>query len=82
MTYIPHTDEERRSMLETIGVDSVDQLFADVPEALRFPKLHLPDALCEMEAAHELDEKELNSHDPDYQVLITVRAEKPQDARD
>ena len=33
-------------------------------------------------AAHELDEKELNSHDPDYQVLITVRAEKPQDACD
>jgi SAM-dependent methyltransferase len=28
-------------------------------------------------AAHELEPRELEHHDPDYQVLITVRAEKP-----
>ena len=31
MRYLPHTDADRRSMLGSIGVISVDALFADVP---------------------------------------------------
>ncbi len=31
MRYLPHTAEERRAMLATIGVGSVNELFADVP---------------------------------------------------
>ncbi len=33
MSYIPHTESERRQMLAAIGVESIDQLFADVPAA-------------------------------------------------
>ena len=33
MRYLPHTDTDRKAMLETIGVSSFDELFADVPEA-------------------------------------------------
>ena len=54
MTYIPHTDADRKAMLEVIGVDSLESLFADVPAEIRFPELDLPDALTEMEAANEL----------------------------
>ncbi len=35
MRYLPHTDDEIRSMLQTIGVPSVDALFEDVPAAHR-----------------------------------------------
>ena len=56
MTYIPLTDAQRRSMLDTIGVESMEALFADVPERHRFPKLDLPAALSEMEAVDELND--------------------------
>ena len=54
MTYIPISARERDAMLGTIGVKSLDELFKDVPAAKRFPKLDLPPALTEMEAAAEL----------------------------
>ena len=56
MTYIPHSPQERDAMLETIGVKSLDELFDAVPKKYRFPKLNLPSALTEMEAASLLDE--------------------------
>jgi glycine dehydrogenase subunit 1 len=48
--FTPHTDSERKEMLQTIGLNKLDDLFNDVPEAFRFPKLNLPPALTEMEA--------------------------------
>src|SRR5919109_638097 len=54
MTYIPISPKERDSMLETIGVKSLDGLFEDVPAKHRFPELNLPPALTEMEAMAEL----------------------------
>ncbi len=54
--FIPHTDVERQEMLKTIGVDSIEQLFADVPKKYRFPKLNLPSALSEMEALSQIQE--------------------------
>ena len=37
MRYLPLTDADRRLMLARIGVDSVDDLFADVPAEARLP---------------------------------------------
>ena len=56
MTFIPHTDADRQAMLDAIGVKSVDELFGDVPERVRFPELDLPDSMTEMEAVGELNE--------------------------
>lgn len=56
MTYIPHSPKERDAMLATIGLKSLEELFKDVPASHRFPKLDLPLALTEMEAAAELGE--------------------------
>ena len=54
--FIPHTESERQEMLKTIGKDSLESLFSDIPEKYRFPKLDLPPALSEMEALQELSE--------------------------
>jgi glycine dehydrogenase subunit 1 len=37
-TYIPHTDDEVESMLAFLGLASLDELFAVVPEALRLQR--------------------------------------------
>jgi glycine dehydrogenase subunit 1 len=34
--YLPMTEEDKKSMLETIGVSSIDELFSDIPEKVRF----------------------------------------------
>ena len=34
MPYIPHTEDDRRTMLATIGAKSIEDLFKDVPEDL------------------------------------------------
>ena len=54
MDYIPNTDADREAMLKVVGVESVADLFRDVPEQFRFPKLDLPPALTEMEMLQEL----------------------------
>lgn len=51
----PHTDANREEMLNVIGVQSLEQLFEDVPKEFRFPKLNLPPALTEMEAFEEVE---------------------------
>ena len=61
MTYIPHSPKERDEMLATIGVKSLEELFEVVPAKHRFPKLNLPAALTEMEAAAELGELSLGN---------------------
>src|SRR5258708_18633611 len=54
MTYVPHTERETREMLAAVGVDRMEDLFADVPAAVRFPKLKLPPPSSEMEIMGEM----------------------------
>ncbi len=54
--FIPHTDLEREEMLKVIGVNSLEDLFKDVPEAYRFPKLDLAPALTEMQVYAEMQD--------------------------
>jgi glycine dehydrogenase subunit 1 len=48
--YIPASAAERDEMLRTIGLQTVDELYADIPEAIKVKKLHLPQGLSEQEA--------------------------------
>jgi len=52
--YIPNTDEDRRAMLDVIGVATADELFADIPPQLRIEGLDLPPALPEQELVREM----------------------------
>jgi glycine cleavage system P protein (glycine dehydrogenase) subunit 1 len=50
--YIPHTAEDVRAMLDRIGVGAIDDLFDEIPKALRVDALEgVPDALPEMDVA-------------------------------
>jgi glycine dehydrogenase subunit 1 len=55
MPYIPHSEADRQAMLAAVGVRSVEELFAGVPERVRFPELDLPAALSEIEVRRELE---------------------------
>jgi len=54
--FIPHTEAEKEAMLKSIGVKDLKDLFTDVPEKYRFPKLELPPGVTEMEVLAELSE--------------------------
>ena len=63
MRYLPHTDEEIRSMLATIGLPSVDALFEDVPAPNRLnrplaiePSLAEPQLMAHLEAMSHQNE--------------------------
>ena len=47
--YSPNTDADRRQMLDAIGVDSANELFADIPEQHRNPALDLPPPMSEFD---------------------------------
>lgn len=49
MSYLPHTEAEREEMLNAIGVQRVEDLFANVPDDLRSGPLNIPPGLSEME---------------------------------
>lgn len=48
--YFPHTETDIRQMLDKIGVKTLDDLYADVPECVRFRReYNLPEAKSELE---------------------------------
>jgi glycine dehydrogenase subunit 1 len=54
-SYVSATDEDRREMLAAIGVSSIAELFADIPEGLRLGReLALDAGLSEQEVYDEL----------------------------
>ena len=55
--YLSLTDDDREAMLETIGVASVEELFRDIPEGVRFRgELDLDPPLSEQEIVTHLSE--------------------------
>ncbi|GEL77350.1 aminomethyl-transferring glycine dehydrogenase subunit GcvPA [Tenuibacillus multivorans] len=55
--YIPMTEEDKKAMLKTVGVDSTDDLFADIPEEVRYNgDLNIKPAKSEYELKKELAE--------------------------
>lgn len=38
MPYIPHSEQDVKSMLKTLGVERIEDLFAEIPAALRAPE--------------------------------------------
>ena len=55
MPYARHSDADRAHMLATIGVDSLEELFADIPEAVRAGGLDLPEPEAEQPRATRLE---------------------------
>ena len=57
MRFLSLTERDRAAMLEAVGVGSIDELFADIPESLRLGReLALEPALSEPELVAHLEE--------------------------
>ncbi|MBF0107907.1 MAG: aminomethyl-transferring glycine dehydrogenase subunit GcvPA [Magnetococcales bacterium] len=57
MPFIPHTDEDIREMLSTIGVDGLDSLFDEIDPELRGKPLDLPPPLAEWDVVRLMRER-------------------------
>ena len=48
--YFPHTEADLQAMMQTVGISSLDDLYAEVPEAIRFRgDYQLPETMSELE---------------------------------
>ncbi len=55
--YFPHTENDIRQMLDRIGVESLEDLYSDVPQDVIYRKEYdLPDAMSEIEVRKFFDE--------------------------
>ncbi len=54
MPFIANTEEQRAEMLQAIGVESIDDLFAVIPPELRSDALNIPPGLTEQEVRYKL----------------------------
>ena len=71
MRFIPHTEQDIREMLETIGIKNVDQLFSGIPTDLRLgdTPLSLPSALSESEVVAKL--RQIQKRNPDPEEVLS-----------
>jgi glycine dehydrogenase subunit 1 len=67
MEYIPNTRENQQAMLKTIGLSSMEELFADIPKEVRLKRpLKLPEPLSELELIQELQAVSEQNADLDH----------------
>lgn len=67
--YLPMTEQDRKDMLATIGVESVDELFSDIPESVRFQGLYnIREAKSESALLKELKQLAAKNEDTDSNV--------------
>ena len=55
MDYTPHTEEDVATMLGTLGLEHVSDLYRPIPEALQLKTLDLPAGMTELEATQLVD---------------------------
>jgi glycine dehydrogenase subunit 1 len=60
--FVPHTEEQKKEMLETIGVQKFDDLLAGLPPSLRRPAMNLPASLSEMELVRHMEDLAKKDH--------------------
>ena len=70
--YLPMTDDDQQSMLQTIGVNHMEELFADVPEEIRYHgNMPIEEALDETALIKEMTRLEKkNIHVKDYTSFL------------
>ncbi|MGH7643731.1 MAG: aminomethyl-transferring glycine dehydrogenase subunit GcvPA [Candidatus Dormibacteria bacterium] len=54
MAYLPNSDSDRAEMLAALSLNSVGELFRDIPARLRDPNLELPPPLAELDLIAEM----------------------------
>lgn len=54
MNYSPHTSEDKKKMLEAVGVKGIDELFKDIPVSLKPKSFNIPGGKSEFEVTEYL----------------------------
>ena len=63
MSFVPHSDADRRDMLAKIGVSNIRELYSDIPDSLVRDGLpDMPDALSEWETVKAIQELADRNH--------------------
>src|SRR5207253_6328279 len=71
MRFAPHTDVDIRDMLSTCGLDSLDELFDQIPASVRLNRpLDIPDGVSEMEILSDLRSLSERNHHADDLVCF------------
>lgn len=72
MRYLPHTKEDIASMLQKVGLVSIDDLFSSIPgDCRRTDDLNLPQPLTEWELDRHMDAlAAANASSPEYNVFM------------
>jgi glycine cleavage system P protein (glycine dehydrogenase) subunit 1 len=72
MRYLPHTPEDIGAMLEAVGIESLDGLFAHIPQDCRRKEtLKIPEALTEWELNDHMDTLAGDmAASPEYKVFV------------
>lgn len=61
--YFPHTEHDIDEMLSACGIHSMDDLYADVPDSIRFHgEYELPHEMCEMEIRQWINQIAAENH--------------------
>lgn len=69
MNYLPHTPEDIARALETVGLERIDDLFADLPKSLQKPNLDIPEGLDEVALMRHLRGLAAKNKTPDATFL-------------
>jgi len=65
MPFIPHTEDDVREMLDSLGAERVEQLFDEIPSDLRIRRLEgVPAGLSEQEIGRLMRERALGDRSP------------------
>ncbi|HCC51906.1 MAG TPA: aminomethyl-transferring glycine dehydrogenase, partial [Porphyromonadaceae bacterium] len=56
-SYIPNNLSERDQMLQAIGLKTVDELYAQIPDEIKVKELQLPDGMSELEVSRYIRKK-------------------------
>jgi glycine dehydrogenase subunit 1 len=75
MTYIPHTSDEIKEMLDVIGVSSIDDLFSSLPQETLLKKdLNLPNAHSEIEVSASLKKLSQQNYSDEFTFFLGAGA--------
>jgi glycine dehydrogenase subunit 1 len=72
--YIPNTAEDRARILDRLGLQSTDELFAELPRAFLDPPIELPPALAESELTRLMRRRASENFDVDRPSFLGAGA--------
>jgi glycine dehydrogenase subunit 1 len=68
-SYTPHTEQDVKSMLDSIGVGSIEELFSPIPKELRVKSFNLSPGLPEFDALNKMQSLSGRNNTQDVQFM-------------